>query len=651
LDRRRKVNCRMSLADFALPATLISKTQPLSPMTATQRRQQFESLVTMAERQMAENATLYQAKIALLALLGYLVLFGMVAVLCGLAVGMIVLAVKGHAWWILVKAKLLIGVGLIAYIILKALWVRLEEPVGYEITPERCPQLFAEVNRLRKELQTPAIHRILITNELNAAIAQTPRLGVLGWYRNTLIMGLQLLLVSSPEQARAVLAHELGHLSGNHSRFRGWIYRVRLAWYRVMEAFDQAENWAAKFVGKFFDWYAPYFNAYSFALARANEYEADAIAARLTSPRIVASSLINLEVQSHLLDTHYWTPLIQKADSEPTPPDNPVTQFAHFVAEHHPEAPTWHTITEKALAAQTGHSDTHPALQDRVKALHAKVLDPEPLKMTAAHKWLGKQLPIILSDFDKQWLDANQAAWSERAETVAQSKATLETLKQQPYENLSQDDGWALASLSEQYAPDTDPLPYYRLYHERFPDDLAADLAIGRILTERNDPTGLAHLEKATNHFNLHLAACEIAYAYAHRQGDTESAERWRLRGERQLDREAAARAERASVEKTDEFIPASLDPEALQALRKQLESVPKVKQAWICRKNLQYVPTDPLYVLVVTHTGILWDQDELLNQLTNDITFPGAAFVIIKTGGNRSLANRAIQSGTPILS
>ena len=41
----------------------------------------------------------------------------------------------------------------------------------------------------------------------------------------------------------------------------------------------------------FLDWFVPYFGAFSFPLARANEYEADAISVRLTSSRATAEAL------------------------------------------------------------------------------------------------------------------------------------------------------------------------------------------------------------------------------------------------------------------------------------------------------------------------------------------------------------------------
>jgi Zn-dependent protease with chaperone function len=60
-------------------------------------------------------------------------------------------------------------------------------------------------------------------NATNASVVQIPRLGVFGWSRNYLTVGVPLLDAVTPEQFEAVLAHELGHLARAHGRFRTWI--------------------------------------------------------------------------------------------------------------------------------------------------------------------------------------------------------------------------------------------------------------------------------------------------------------------------------------------------------------------------------------------------------------------------------------------
>ena len=142
---------------------------------------------------------------------------------------------------------------------------------------------------------------------------------MLGWQKNTLFLGLELMLSLTPEQLRGVVAHELGHLSGNHSKFGGWIYRIRESWARLMNGMLAQDNIGARMMGKFFGWYAPRFSAYSFPLARKNEYEADAMAATLTSPQDIGDALINVHVVAPYLEENYWQAYFKRADKEEVP--------------------------------------------------------------------------------------------------------------------------------------------------------------------------------------------------------------------------------------------------------------------------------------------------------------------------------------------
>ena len=239
----------------------------------------FERTAQRAEKLAETSFSYYKFKLVLFALLGYFVIFSAIGLTIGSLVGIGYLA-YAHTAWILLLFKKKIGFLLIPVIwmLLRACWVRIEAPSGFELKKKDYPVLFAEIDSIRKDLDAPRIHQVILTQEMNAAIAQTPRLGIFGWQKNTLILGMELLLILSPEQIRSVIAHEFGHLSGNHSRFNGWIYRVRTTWFQIMQAFDQQHSWGGAIMAKFFDFYAPRFAAYSFVLARANEYEADNIA-------------------------------------------------------------------------------------------------------------------------------------------------------------------------------------------------------------------------------------------------------------------------------------------------------------------------------------------------------------------------------------
>ncbi|NTV95464.1 MAG: M48 family metalloprotease [Thiobacillus sp.] len=614
--------------------------------STTERRQQFQDLIRRAEALCAADPAAYRRRIVLLAVLGYGVLFGVLFLLLALIAGGVWAALASTALLILlVKNKLVFVLGYLLYAIARALWVRVEPPEGHALDLRRFPALAEVLADLRRQLATPPIHRVLLSEEFNASISQTPRLGVFGWYRNTLTLGLPLLLAMSPDQAKAVVAHELGHLSGNHGRFASWVYRVRKTWERVMEAFDRSGNWGGRLLARFFDWYAPHFNAYSFALARANEYEADALSARLTSPRDAAAALVTSHVGADRLARDYWQPFLMRADTVARPEGEPYRGLARFLDT---PAEVACTGLDRALAVETGYADTHPALADRLRALDAEAPVPAPVSLSAARAWLGEGYEAVLADFDRTWLERNADGWEAHHREIAELRARLAELEAKPADALVPEDLWNRAAWSERLG--LDALAHYLAYAATYPDDLDAEFAIGRLLLERNDPAGQAHLERASTRFNLTLAACEAAYGYFLRQGDRETAEIWLRRGEAQLDLQAEARKERAGVTAKDALADAGLTDSERAQLAEGLARMGGVKQAWICRKEVKIDPDSPVYVIAVQPCGWFANGEKLIGRLAQELPCPGLTFFIAKTGRTRKLAKLVMEAGRPIL-
>jgi len=202
--------------------------------------EQFDALVRESRRTPARTAAGYRARVAALALAGYAYVWLILLICLAALVLLVWVAVATHSANIAVgKIGLLLLV--FVYAIARALWVRFVPPVGVPLVADNAPAIFALVDELCRELGTPRFHDILLTDDFNAAVSQQPRLGPFGWYRNYLMLGLPLMQALSPEEFRAVLAHELGHLSREHGRFGAWIYRVRVAWMRlVQQAPDRA---------------------------------------------------------------------------------------------------------------------------------------------------------------------------------------------------------------------------------------------------------------------------------------------------------------------------------------------------------------------------------------------------------------------------
>ena len=91
----------------------------MADTTTTQRRLRFERLVREAEASIAANPRAYRRRIVLLALLGYGVLFGAVALLIALVGGALWGALASTAFLILLlKKKLIIPLLVVVWVIL-----------------------------------------------------------------------------------------------------------------------------------------------------------------------------------------------------------------------------------------------------------------------------------------------------------------------------------------------------------------------------------------------------------------------------------------------------------------------------------------------------------------------------------------------------
>jgi len=618
---------------------------------AIETEEDFINLVRKAEQEAEANPAAYTRKLALFGLLGYLVIFLVLIVLLGLAGGLVALGIFGTGLFILLLKKKLIFVVLCGiWILLRALWVKFEPPRGYTLKRNDFPELFGELDTLSKQLNSLKIDEVILDRNLNASVVQHPRLGVFGWHKNYLTIGYQLLLTLSPDEMRSVLAHEFGHLSGNHSRFNGWIYRVRLTWVRVMSAFDRVDSWGGKLMARFFDWYSPQFEAYSFALARGNEYEADAISAELTSPEIATSALVNVYTTAPYLDQAYWDTYFQYADEQEQPPHAPFEGLSRFLTDTPLARETLLDRIREELTAETHYADTHPSLNDRIAALGTmpQVL-PTP-ETTAAEAWLGDNNQKIMQDFDREWMSENLEAWKRRYDYVSNARKQLQEFQQAKIFDLSDENLWNYAYWSFEFESRQAALPLFRAYQERYPQDADAAFHIGLTLLAQDDPAGLDQLRLARKSASLVERSAHLGYDFLRQRGEEQQAEIWWQESVEENRVFVAAREERESISASDNLVTPRIDDELLQQLIAGLKQQRKVGKVWLAQKSVRHFPEHPVYVIAFTPRGFSLSYDRIQEKVAENLDMPVNIFVVCKAGDNKALAKKVIKAGDRIL-
>ncbi len=617
--------------------------------------EQFDEMVRRLEEVARRNPSRYKLRVGLLAALGYGYLLAVLSIALGIIVGLSIITIHGQINFLIIK----FGWILIAFaaVVLRAFWVNIPVPEGENLPPEAAPRLFSLAEELATALDAPRADHILINNEFNASVAQVPRFGAFGWKINYLSIGLPLAQAISPEQLRAVLAHEFGHLSENHGRFGAWIYRLRQIWIQILEQLEKQQRYGSAIFTSFLHWYVPHFNAYSFVLARRHEYEADMAAAHLAGASGMAEALIDLEVKDAFLSGTYWPEVFSQMNKQAAPPKGAYLNISGAFREQPGRAATT-TILRQVLSAKANHDDTHPSLSARLKALGyteengdndeslARRYRPAPLKESAGHYFFGNILEQIAERLEARWREDVAPFWRERHQYALDTQKHLDALEEKARtEMLTLDEAWNRAYWTAELKGQDASIELLHDVLKINPDHPAANFALGQVLLGADEFAGIAYLEKAMAvNSEYILPGCECLYDYLDQRARAEEAESYLARAQTHYEMLVEAQHEREQVNESDELEPHALPSIEVERLREQLALLPQIKIAYLARKKTKYLPEQPFY-LVGVMTRYPWykykpeqaDQ-ALLQQLLSEIEYPGYTYVVILNGKKQHL-------------
>lgn len=601
----------------------------------------FGMSVRHAQKTIAKDLTLGDRfKLGLFALLGY-------AVVHGIWFGLGVLLIATIAWVDYAEPSGLTQVVLITLIpilllLFSASRIRLEEPQGYALRPTDFPELFTLLNDISQCIHAPKIDQVILTSELDVTIIQTPKLGLWDWSHNTLVVGLELLLILSPRQANALLIHTLGHYSKQYHGFDNWIYQSRNNWQRLLNTLDRTNGLAPRLLRCFFNWYLPKFNDYSAAIMQTSEYEVDALTAKMVQCDTVAMALINHWVVAPYVDETYWTTFFQQADYLPEPPSS-WGNLRYYLERNLSIRSNLQRRLQQRLLEQSDESDTNPSLINRLTALNASMELPGYSIISAAEIWLDTKYHDVIHDFDQMWSAINAKRWIERYEYVKQAKARLTYLQNLRLVKMSDDELWEKAQLEAEFGDKDQAVLAYRNYQNRFPDHALAAFHLGCYASEARSDEVLIQMSKALKQADLVIPACQYVCEYLTRNHRKQESLWWKRRAEQQLAMDYQTYTERKELTNSDQVVAYDSNDETQSYLAERLRETGKIAKAWIAQKKIQYYPEYPVLIIVIQRSGMFVNEATLINQLNEELHLGCAFFIISKKGPYQTLVRQII--------
>lgn len=386
-------------------------------------RADFIHLVRLSEHASADDSKAYRRSVAAFAALGYCWVIGCFFLGAAMLMWTLSSLVRGQFKFLYIG--LVFAAGCLFWTALRALWCRFDEPQGVALLPADAPALFEALERIRKKINGPPIHRVLLNADFNAGITQLPRYGLFGGAVNYLTIGLPLLLAIDRPRFLAVMAHEYGHLRGGHGRFAAWIYRTRLSWARLDYGMRNDNGPVATTTQAFLRWYFPRFLARTFALARQDEYEADRIAGKLLGKDVVGAALTEMEIKGAWIAREFWSDHWRAAGVHALPV-GPYTAMRKLLGFPLPDDFARETLRQ-TLRQISDVDDTHPVLRDRLEALDASKHLPV-WTVRPALDLLGVGSTKWIAHFDNQWCRDNATVWKQQHAYLGRIRVRTEAL-------------------------------------------------------------------------------------------------------------------------------------------------------------------------------------------------------------------------------
>ena len=526
-------------------------------------------------------------------ILGYITLLSIFCAGLLVAAGGVLIAVKfqGIAGTLLAGVVALAGL-LTATFIFGCLWVRFDPPPGIPLSEEDHPDLHALIRETGARAGGIVFHRVIANAEMSASVVQNPRLGVLGWHRAYLVIGLPLMEALPVEELQAVLAHEFAHVAGKNGKTAAWLHRTRTTWERVAVHMSSARF--CPFAAKFFNWFWPRLNSRACVLSRFNEQAADRTSADAVSCTALANGLRRLAIQGERLEDELWMPLERTRLGAGVLPDDVMERMSALLKTP-PEAAKAEKWLQRALSKGSAESDRHPRLAARLASLEhgaaPGVLPGETAPSVSAAEELLR--PAFLAKaraaFSREWLETSTRS-RDAGEPGLRGREGIRSVKE-AWDRIA-----ALCRLDglEKVQPEVLALL------DRRPNHSGALYLRGCHLAGKGDPASMKILEQAAADPILSVRAYEAQARFHSQFGRTEETANLKERAARHERELRAALVERTQVTRDDCFLPHDLCPRELESLRQTLEGEPVVRRAWAGAKQVKHFPGWRHLVLVV---------------------------------------------------
>jgi hypothetical protein len=282
---------------------------------------------------------------------------------------------------------------------------------GLKLSKDLAPGLYATIAKVKNYVPQLSIRNVVLTDQYELRIEQTPRLGYPFWTTNTLVVGMPMLQTLSEQQFRNEMMRRFSQYASGRFRPSHWVFRSRLLWRRYLDALCKRKRLGETPMRWFFAIYTPLFETLTLPASRMDELAADIAVLEWLNDRDYFDAVKSSAIAEIFLDTHYWRKVHQTALKNSKAVLNPFAKLEH-ISGHLKSKDFRGKCLQDAFSFEQNFSKPVPVLSVRMQhAGQSQLRDVPIVETTAAEACLGDARKNYVSIIDKLWYSTTFSQW------------------------------------------------------------------------------------------------------------------------------------------------------------------------------------------------------------------------------------------------
>jgi Zn-dependent protease with chaperone function len=272
---------------------------------------------------------------------------------------------------LIILAAIIVGIGVFMAVV--GIFKRqklINQQSGELVQEADAPRLWARIREMAQRLRTEPPKQIVAGIDANFFVTEAPLLvGDQQLEGRSLYVSIPLLRKMQPEEADAVLGHELAHLSGGDTRNSAKLGPSLVSYDHYCASMRQGMTWVV------WPLLALYRLVFELALARASrerEFQADRVAAQLVAPQAITQALVKVAAYS------MYRSKVENTLFEQQVKHTGALGIAAQVDKGLSEFVASSAFVDAIKTAHVPHPfDSHPPLHERAKAVGVPITEAD----------------------------------------------------------------------------------------------------------------------------------------------------------------------------------------------------------------------------------------------------------------------------------